>query len=65
MGKKRVPLSESGYSEEEILSEAARIMRSKQTHLPKPKVLRPCPKCEIPFGARELRKHIPTCKGKP
>ena len=28
MGKKRVPLSEAGYSEEEILREAAKIMRS-------------------------------------
>jgi len=28
-----------------------------------PKVLRPCPKCGEPYGARELRQHIPQCDG--
>lgn len=27
----------------------------------RPKVLHPCPKCGIQFGARDLAKHIPTC----
>lgn len=27
-------------------------------------VLRPCPKCGNPFGARELREHIPRCEPK-
>lgn len=31
----------------------------------KPKVLRPCPKgCGLSLGARELRKHIPTCQAR-
>lgn len=32
---------------------------------PRPKVLRACPKCRLPFGARELRQHIPLCKSEP
>lgn len=27
----------------------------------RPKVLKPCPKCGVSFGAREMAKHIPQC----
>jgi hypothetical protein len=62
MGKKKVPLSEAGYSEEEILREAAKIMRSKQTTAPNPKKLSPCPKCGQTYGVAEMRTHKPRCK---
>src|SRR5208337_797665 len=39
-----------------LLRESARQLRS-----PRAKVLRQCPKCGEPFGARELRKHLPQC----
>lgn len=29
------------------------------------KALRPCPHCAKPFGARDLRKHLPLCPLKP
>jgi hypothetical protein len=64
MGKK-VPLSEAGYSEEEILHEAAKIMRSRGPKAPNPKKLTPCPKCGNLYGVGELRVHKPRCKGKP
>lgn len=41
-------------------SEYARRLRMGKTA--RPKVLKPCPKCGKNFGARELRKHIPTCE---
>jgi hypothetical protein len=63
MGKKKVPLSEAGYSEEEILREAAKIMRSKQT-TPNPKKLSPCPKCGDMYGVADMRAHKPKCEGK-
>jgi hypothetical protein len=63
MGKKKVPLSKAGYSEEEILREAAKIMRSKQT-APNPKKLSACPKCGNLYGVAEMRTHKPKCKGK-
>jgi hypothetical protein len=65
MGKKKVvPLSEAGYSEDEILREAAKIMRSKQT-APNPKKLSLCPKgCGSFYGVAEMRTHKPKCKGK-
>lgn len=28
---------------------------------PRAKVLKPCPKCGLEFGARELRQHRPVC----
>jgi hypothetical protein len=62
MGKKKVPLSEAGYSEAEILREAAKIMRSKQTKAPNPKKLSPCPKCGDMYGVAEMRTHKPKCK---
>lgn len=37
--------------------------RAMQTEPPRPKVLRPCPKCGREFGARELREHKPRCVG--
>jgi hypothetical protein len=42
-------------------SEAARVMSlARKTHTAGPgrrKVLRPCPKCGVQCGARELRRH--------
>lgn len=62
MGRKRPDLSQ--FTDEEILHEAAKRLRAKQTHLPNPKVLRLCPKgCGKQFGGREMRKHVPTCEG--
>ena len=61
MGRK-TPLSQ--YTDEELFAEAARRMRAKQTHLPNPRVMRPCPKCGIEFSARELKIHKPKCEGK-
>lgn len=29
---------------------------------PRAKIMRPCKKCGTLYGAREMRKHIPTCK---
>ena len=60
MGTKKTPLSQ--FTDEEIFAEAARRMRARQT-TPNPPVLRPCPKCDLHFGARAMRKHIPLCKG--
>lgn len=45
-------------------SKWGREARAMQTEPPRPKVLRPCPKCGKEFGARELRKHIPRCGAK-
>ena len=44
-----------------LLRESARRLRARQLHSPRAKVLRQCPKCGEPFGARELRKHLPQC----
>jgi hypothetical protein len=44
-----------------LLRESARRLRARQLHAPRAKVLRQCPKCGEPFGARELRKHLPRC----
>lgn len=30
----------------------------------RPKVLRHCPKCGVPYGAVDLQRHIPRCGGK-
>jgi len=64
MGKKKAPLSKAGYSEDEILSEAARIMRSRNKTPPNPKKLSPCPKCGELKGVAEMRIHKPKCEGK-
>jgi hypothetical protein len=61
MARKRNPLNI--YSDEEIFSEAGRRRRALAPQAPNPKVLRPCPKCGKPFGARELRIHKPKCTG--
>lgn len=61
MGKKP---SLSLFTDAEILAEAGRRRRAMLKSAPNPKVLRPCPKCEEIFGARELREHKPKCKGK-
>jgi hypothetical protein len=53
------------FTDEEIFHEAARRMRAKQTHLPKPKKLSPCPKCGDLYGVTDLRAHKPRCKGIP
>jgi hypothetical protein len=58
------PLSD--YPEDEIIAEAFRIMRGRQKAAPKAKKLTLCPKgCGNEYGARDLRKHIPQCDGKP
>lgn len=44
-----------------LLRESARRLRARQLSSPRAKVLRQCPKCGEPFGARELRKHLPRC----
>jgi len=44
-----------------LLRESARRLRARQVRAPRAKVLRQCPKCGEPFGARELRKHLPQC----
>jgi hypothetical protein len=44
-----------------LLSESARRLRARQAVSPRPKVLRQCEHCLQPFGAREMRKHLPMC----
>jgi hypothetical protein len=44
-----------------LLRESARRLRARQLRSPRAKVLCQCPKCGGPFGARELRKHLPRC----
>ena len=44
-----------------LLRESGRRLRARQLRSPRAKVLRQCPKCGEPFGARELRKHLPQC----
>jgi len=59
MGRKKNPLS--AFTDAEIFHEAAKRMRARQAEPPRARVLRPCPKCGKPFGARELRIHKPKC----
>ena len=40
---------------------AARESQSRRVYTRK---LRPCPYCAMPFGARELIKHRPSCRKK-
>jgi hypothetical protein len=49
--------------EEVLFAESARRMRERQKTPPRTEVLRPCPKCGAPYGARKLRAHIPGCTG--
>ena len=49
--------------DKELVSEHNRRIAVKRASPPRAKVLRPCPKCGRPFGARDLRKHVPTCPG--
>ncbi len=44
-----------------LLRESGRRLRARQLGSPRARVLRQCPKCGDPFGARELRKHLPRC----
>ncbi len=44
-----------------LLQESGRRLRARQVRSPRAKVLRQCPKCGEPFGARELRQHLPQC----
>ena len=44
-----------------LLAESGRRLRARQTVAPRPKVLRECQHCLQPFGAREMRKHLPVC----
>jgi hypothetical protein len=48
-----------------LFGESARRMRARQKTPPRTEVLRPCPKCGAPYGARKLRAHIPICTGAP
>jgi hypothetical protein len=41
-------------------SEYARRLRLGKSS--RPKILRPCHKCGVDYGARDLRAHIPTCQ---
>lgn len=45
-----------------LLAESARRIRARQSAPPRAKVLRQCPHCSQPFGARELRAHVPGCR---
>ena len=58
---KRIDLS--AVPDDVLFAESARRMRARQKTPPRAEVLRPCPKCGAPFGARKLRAHIPTCTG--
>jgi len=49
--------------DEVLFAESARRMRARQKKPPRAEVLRPCPKCGAPYGARKLRTHIPGCRG--
>jgi len=53
----------SAVPDDVLFAESARRMRARQKTPPRAEVLRPCPKCGAPFGARKLRAHIPTCTG--
>ena len=44
-----------------LFAESARRQRARQIDPPRPKVLRQCPHCFQPFGAREMREHVPAC----
>lgn len=46
-----------------LFAESARRMRARQKTPPRAEVLRPCPKCGHPYGARKLRAHLPGCAG--
>jgi len=46
-----------------LFAESARRMRARQKTPPRSEVLRPCPKCGQPYGARKLRAHLPGCTG--
>jgi hypothetical protein len=45
----------------ELASEWGRRRSAKRTEPPTPKLLRACPHCGKPFGARDMRVHIPRC----
>ena len=49
--------------DEVLFAESARRMRERQKSPPRAEVLRACPKCGEPYGARKLRAHIPGCTG--
>lgn len=49
--------------DEVLFAESARRMRERQKSPPRAEVLRPCPKCGEPYGARKLRAHMPACTG--
>ena len=49
--------------DEVLFAESSRRMRARQNTPPRAEVLRPCPKCGAPYGARKLRAHIPGCTG--
>jgi hypothetical protein len=53
----------STIPDELLTAERNRRVSAQRKEPPTPKILRPCPKCGKPFGARELRIHKPRCKG--
>jgi hypothetical protein len=44
---------------------AAELVRAAATASPTPKKLSPCKYCRLPFGARDMRAHIPKCESNP
>ena len=44
-----------------LVSAVARRRRAAQPP-PRQKIMRPCAHCGEPYGAREMRKHVPTCR---
>jgi hypothetical protein len=42
---------------------ASALARSGSETAGRPKTLKPCPKCGVMFGGRELRKHTHLCSG--
>ena len=52
-------------SRSEISRIARKLASLRKSHKGgRPKILRPCPKCEELYGARELREHIAQCNSK-
>jgi ssDNA-binding Zn-finger/Zn-ribbon topoisomerase 1 len=53
----------SSIPDDLLTKERNRRVSAQRTEPTREKVLRPCPKCGKPFGARELRIHKPRCTG--
>jgi sarcosine oxidase delta subunit len=57
----KCPHCEKRIADKLILSQAAKIMRSRGGYSA-PKKLKPCPFCGESKGVVEMRKHIPQCR---